>query len=275
MLNRRDFLAVAGSSLAVAAPIGRSFAQQMADFVEIQRGDPFLPGEELHIDLDALYRKISGTPKASFKERVDLGKLTEGMLAIAARYADKNVSRTTAQPQIEEVLSLFGLSFRYSSGVLVPFCAAGVAFCAAQAYADLLKIDTSGPGRVQTFQTLLPDLDHHYYYASASCIDIYFAERAKHRWLEAQKPKWAARAWREPTPRRGWLIIYDFKKTGDVEIADHCGLVESYDAATRTIHTIEFNTSDTNNQDGGAVARKSRPYDASVKAFVTYVQQRD
>src|SRR5438477_319631 len=65
--------------------------------------------------------------------------------------------------------------------------------------------------------------------------------------------------------RPGWLVFYNW--TGGTA-PKHAGIVTAADAAH--IHTVEFNTSDTNNSNGGTVARRSRPYHFVLGYIRTY-----
>src|SRR5439155_23616657 len=89
--------------------------------------------------------------------------------------------RENAPNQIANFLALYDLPLRDNTGY-VPFCAAGAAYSAAMAYADLLgKEYRNRPLRV--FKEILPDLEHWYYYPSPSCNDMYLVARGKHRWI--------------------------------------------------------------------------------------------
>jgi hypothetical protein len=139
------------------------------------------------------------------------------------------------------------------------FCAAGLAFAAASAYADLLALQSDQYNRKKIYQDLMPDLDHWYYYPSASCLDMYFVAKGKRRWREPTSAN-------KPVPHKGWIVLYDWSKTGR---ADHCGVI--LDASQDRIHTVEFNTSGQVNGsqvDGGGVFEKYRPYNGQVKGFI-------
>ena len=58
---------------------------------------------------------------------------------------------------------------------------------------------------------------------------------------------------RTNTLKAGWLVLFDWKKNGRPQ---HVGLLES--VAGQTLNTIEFNTSDMDNSNGGTVARRER-----------------
>jgi hypothetical protein len=63
----------------------------------------------------------------------------------------------------------------------------------------------------------------------------------------------------------GWLVLYNWKGG---TWPDHIGIVEQ--AEKNLLHTIEFNTSDKDNINGGAVNRRTRNYN-NVLGFVKIV----
>jgi hypothetical protein len=165
------------------------------------------------------------------------------------------ISRDDNPDGVKEFLSLFDLPYRYDSGTLVPFCAAGIAFAAALAYADFLKNSVNQFNRVSVAKQTLDDLDHWYFYPSASVWSMYF--------VSAGKGSWRSGSLKTVNPQPGWIVIYDFGKG-----ADHCGIVETVDADA--LNTIEFNTtikhgSETN---GGVVTTKQRKYNSTIKGFI-------
>ncbi|MFW9327074.1 CHAP domain-containing protein, partial [Glaesserella parasuis] len=60
----------------------------------------------------------------------------------------------------------------------------------------------------------------------------------------------------------GWLVLYNFEGGSTPH---HVGIVEK--ALAGEVHTIEFNTSSTDNRNGGAVSRRVRGY-GSVLGYV-------
>ena len=57
--------------------------------------------------------------------------------------------------------------------------------------------------------------------------------------------------------KAGDIVFFDWNHDGE---QDHVGIVVSNDPKTKTVHTIEGNTSDTNHSNGGIVQAKVRNY---------------
>jgi hypothetical protein len=243
--TRRDWLrqlpALAGTTVLRAEEI-----------VEEQRGDPDLPGEVLRIDKAVLDDVLSPHSKAEYQPYKR--DFPEALVEKAATLVGS--SRQGTPKRIGELLSMYRLPLKYSSG-FVPFCAAGVGYSAALAYADLIG-RPEAKTRVTALQQLLADIEHWYYYPTVSCRDMRLVEMGKRRWVDAHPAR--------PAPRRGWVVLYAWNNP---EKADHCGIVAG--GSSGYLQTIEFNTSGTVNGsqiNGGAVVMKRRPYDRKVMGFI-------
>jgi hypothetical protein len=167
-------------------------------------------------------------------------------------------TRQSTPDRIAEILSLYRLPLKDDNG-FVPFCAAGIGFCSAMAYADLLGIGYKDGARLRTFQPLLADIEHWYYYPTVSCHDMRLVEMGKRRWVDSGVQK-------KTIPRTGWIVLYAWNHP---EQANHCGIILSSNA--QTLHTLEFNTSgkvNGNQINGGAVVVRDRPYNAKVMGFI-------
>ena len=256
-LNRRESFGVA-ALLLTGAEAGPSTAQTYggaADYdvltiSETQQGDPELTPET--VIFDAIGAQAgAAAKKAVFRPRAP--NFPKILLQVAGRYADRGVTRKTAEPEITAFLRAFNLGFT-TGNRLTPFCAAGVASAAAIAYLEMAGETITPTNYLSKIPSLFPDLDHHHFFPSPSVVDMFHVAQGKHRWVA-------------PTaqPHPGWLVVYDWKKNG---AADHVGIVES--ATATTLRTIEFNTTITHGsqRDGGAVARKQRVRDATVKGFI-------
>lgn len=57
-------------------------------------------------------------------------------------------------------------------------------------------------------------------------------------------------------PKAGSIVIWQLDGTGH----GHCGIIEAVDAGSKTLHTIEGNTSNVDIRTGGWVERKKRPF---------------
>ncbi len=107
-------------------------------------------------------------------------------------------------------------------------------------------------------------------YKSARCTPIYTGSKGTKHWVvneprtdyaENNKIKHTESVEKGYQPKAGDLIFFDWS-TDSYRDLDHIGIVESYNASTGTIYTIEGNR---NNK----VVRGSRPYDNTVTAFFT------
>jgi hypothetical protein len=165
-------------------------------------------------------------------------------------------SRSSNPEVIEQFLKLFGLGLRYPNGKYVPFCAAGVSFVTCLAYCQIdptYQFLSADPNK--TFRQYLSTINEYYFLPSPACRSI--VTDAKHRTSWISNSQLARRI-----PLPGWLVFFDWYGDGQPH---HVGLVES---ATRvSVTTIEFNTSAENNENGGAVARRNRPY-TNVLGFI-------
>ena len=174
------------------------------------------------------------------------------LLATAGRFV--GVSRASNESQVVGFLDLFDLPFRDTNGQFIP---SGLAYTAALAYYEFWNAGQT-TANVTTVRQSLPELLRYHFYPSPSVIDMYYTARGMRRWRDATN------ASARPTPRPGWLVVYSFGRE-----ADHVGIVESIEGAT--LNTIEFNTTNGlsgSQRNGGMVARRRRPYDASVKGFI-------
>lgn len=249
MIHRRRFLALGAIGIAGSIPANALGWQASGAALEEQRGDPDVPYEQLAFDSASVRTLVFGTQKASFAPHTP--EFSTRLIATAATLVGR--SRSTHRNDIAAFLALFRLPFE-ANGSPVPYCAAGLAFAAASAYADLLSMPVTEFDRLRKYRSILADLEHWYFYPSPSCWDMYHIAAGKRRWVAQGS---------EVVPKPGWVVIFDFGKG-----ADHCGIVESADKTG--IRTIEFNTSVVRNgdqRDGGVIAKKDRPY-GLVKGYI-------
>ena len=167
-------------------------------------------------------------------------------------------TRQGTPSRIAEMLALYQLPMKDRSG-FVPFCAAGVGFSAALAYANLTG-KTHGADRLRTLRSLLADIEHWYSLLPtvSGMGDMRLVEMGKRRWVDARPDK--------PVPHRGWIVLFAWSNP---DKPDHCGIV--MDASSHQLHTLEFNTSGTVNGsqiNGGAVLKKHRAFDQKVMGFI-------
>ena len=254
IFTRRELLKFVGTSL--FSKTGNLFAIETTGVMvtEDQKGDPGASYEHVTFDREHLDELVSGGGKAIFEQWKKF--FPAAMLGNARKFI--GYSRETTPEQISEFLRLFGLPFKDARGYIA-FCAAGLAFCAGMAYADLLGITYNEANRISYIQPLLPDIEHWYYYPTVSCMDIFHVAAGKHRWLDRKSDPSAV-------PKPGWLVLFDWRKNGH---ADHCGIISH--ATKEKIYTVEFNTSGKagdSQRDGGVVAERERDYDDFIKGFV-------
>lgn len=255
-LDRRQLIC---SSVAVAGSLTmpRAFAQDVMQsdpppVTEYQRGDPSMLREAMSYYPERV-RGIIDTARANYTPRIP--RFSNTLLGNAQAFI--GVSRQGNQQQVSDFLELFGLPYAIGGNPLA-FCASGISYCAALAYARTSSHKQSF-GRSELFpalQSTLGDVDHHHFYPSPSVADMYNVALGKRRWSRRGST----------LPRPGWLVIYDWDQNGGT---DHVGVVESADR--QSLHTIEFNTSGTyqgNQINGGAVFRKTRPLNGTVKGYI-------
>src|SRR6266850_2292102 len=141
--NRRELLQWCGLSFAIAAE--RALATTLADstqtlgsdtVTEDQRGDPDGPDEFVTFSPAAIERLVTKSGKASFEEW-DVN-LPLSMIATARQFV--GYSRKTNPQDVSRFLDLFDLPSTTGRGD-VPFCAAGLSYCALLAYSNRLDGD--------------------------------------------------------------------------------------------------------------------------------------
>jgi hypothetical protein len=163
------------------------------------------------------------------------------------------MDRWNNEAKITEILGLFGLPFKYNDGTPVPFCAAGIGYSAAIAFAKASKLGTDK----DTLQKMLPAVDYFDFYPSPGVLNMSQVARGKSRWIDRTD---------KSIPEQGWLVVYDWSGSNDPERTSHVGIILSADS--RKLETLEFNTGNTAHPRGGTVAYKTRDYNDMVKGFI-------
>lgn len=244
-------------ALAPAPPPAPAPLPRDGEVEVMEMGDPDAPGETLVYDERAIKEVLTETSQlAAFpteqKKYKKARRVAEGVLAYALELANRTppVTRQSDPQQIQKFVGLF--NFRSEK---TAFCAMGIAFAAAKVYCDLTpeRIPYTRRNDIRTFKTVLPLIDKYYFPPSPSCL--FMMKEAKKR-KSTQRGGWVAKG--AATPRRGWLVLFDWKNRGD-GIPDHIGIIKAV-GARGTLYTVEFNTSVANGsqRDGGAVAEKVR-----------------
>jgi hypothetical protein len=258
-MERRRFLITgfkAATMLCGAAALSTNPAlaqgrrRRRAKILAVEAGDPDASAEYVNIQkapIDQIYRAPVTRGIRKDPERMALATLD-----MAKTYL--GISRSSRPDQVEKFLNLFGLHIRYPNGEVVPYCASGLAYAACHAYSTIAppeQFDTNDP--VPGFKRVLSDINHYYFKPSPAC-----------RLMVRDAIRRGVWSWGDQTAtsaiKPGWLVFYNWKKRRR-GVAQHVGIVDH--AGEAVVNTVEFNTSDTSGgsqSNGGAVARKQRPY---------------
>jgi hypothetical protein len=215
---------------------------------ERQRGDIKLTAEMIQFDPIAVQGLVTQT-KATFRTRNP--DFPTALLGAAQSLV--GINRSSDAAKVSEFLELFNLPFAID-GKPLPFCAAGLSFAAATAYANFWGTQLTDVSRLSVLRGALSEIDRYHFYPTPSVVDMYYVARGKRRWVDRSSGL---------KPKAGWLVVYDWEKNGG---KDHVGIVE--EVADNTIHTIEFNTSSKNQGNGGSVAQRERKSDATVSGYI-------
>lgn len=265
--SRRDFMAASAaiavsalnpatgfaSEAAVATP-NASNAEAAGEGTELQRGDPEIADETLFFNPIGVQELVWGEKKAAFQPRIL--QFQDDLVNAASDYL--GMTRAANRADIAKMLGLFDLSFADANGKPLPFCAAGLSYVATRMYAKQSGIADYSASSLQNY---LGDIDRYHFYPSPSVADMQYVAMGKRRWLSRE----SAIA-RKIQPKPGWLVIFNWDRKG---VPDHVGLLEK--VSGNVLKTIEFNTAatiDGNQVNGGAIARRERPYDDRVQGFI-------
>jgi hypothetical protein len=251
MVKRREFV-IWSAAEATLLGLGRTdyvFAFEQVNVrevsEEVQFGDPELSPEILRYNETAVRKSLSRSSRAL---GIRKNPKTFGVRIVEVARTYLGISAVNEPDQVTDFLSVFPIEPRNNDGSLKPYCAAGVSYCACQAYCDISPRAVSYSGnRLAVFKDVLADINDYYFEPHCACQRI--VENAKDRGIW-QTGKGNSK------PERGWLVFFDWTNSGK---ANHVGIVETVDSDG--IHTIEFNTSSNSSGDernGGAVARKCR-----------------
>lgn len=184
MITRRYFMRACGAAAFASESLPFTLAAQLQgnlnddSVTENQRGDPDIPDEYVTFSPSAIEHIVSKSRKATFEQWDRNLPLT--MLVTARNFIGYN--RKDNPEQISKFLDLFDLPIATGAGV-VPFCAAGLSYCALTAYARKLSgISDQAPTR-ERLRKLMPDVEHYYFYPTVSCVDLYHIAAGKRRWV--------------------------------------------------------------------------------------------
>jgi hypothetical protein len=178
----------------------------------------------------------------------------QNLLKVASSYL--GVSRQSNLPQVAKFLDLFGLKTKIGDS-WVPFCASGLSYAACKTYCNMNNIAYDEENALSVFKSVKPKVQTNYFLPSPSCGFIMQDAQKRKTWMEVPDNK--------SDIKPGFLVLYSWSGGS---WPDHIGIVET--ASDLSLHTIEFNTSGTDNRNGGCVNRRIRTYDY-VLGFVRIV----
>lgn len=164
------------------------------------------------------------------------------------------VSRADNIDQVSRFLKLFNLPTRMQ-GKWVPYCAAGLSFAAAKAFCDLSGIKYNQNTAIRVFRSVLLRIKDRFFRPTARCWELKETAINQNRFL-------VNNAANRKLVKPGYIVLFNFDS--DV-LPDHVGIVESIDADS--VRTVEFNTSSTDDINGGAVSRRDRAF-KTIQGFV-------
>jgi hypothetical protein len=164
------------------------------------------------------------------------------------------VSRADNIDQVSRFLKLFNLPTRMQ-GKWVPYCAAGLSFAAAKTFCNLSGIKYNQDNAIRVFRSVLLRIKDRFFRPTARCWELKETAINQDRFL-------VNNAANRKLVKPGYIVLFNFDS--DV-LPDHVGIVESIDADS--VRTVEFNTSSTDDTNGGAVSRRDRAF-KTIQGFV-------
>ncbi len=164
------------------------------------------------------------------------------------------ISRADNIDQVSRFLKLFNLPTRMQ-GKWVPYCAAGLSFAAAKAFCNLSGIKYNQDNAIRVFRSVLLRIKDRFFRPTARCWELKETAINQDRFL-------VNNAANRKLVKPGYIVLFNFDS--DV-LPDHVGIVESIDADS--VRTVEFNTSSTDDTNGGAVSRRDRAF-KTIQGFV-------
>ncbi|MGH7121717.1 MAG: CHAP domain-containing protein [Acetobacteraceae bacterium] len=267
MPKRRALLAgLAAGTAALALPDRKSLAQSCSKVVAWEQDGPGGDIEPVAFDP---YRVAALFPP--LKPNINLpDPLPDFATALVdTAHAFDGLDRWTEKGQaaITAMLGLFWMGFtvccpdhcrpsragcpkgcQYNS-----FCAAGVAYSAALAFAKANRAGTD----VRTLRKYLRVVKLYNFYPSPSVPDMQEVAYGTRIWPSGR------RLWQSTgaTPKAGWLVVYHLHAP-----ADHVGIV--LDAKAGALDTFEFNVGNPEHKGGGTIHHCTRPIDHTVMGYI-------
>jgi hypothetical protein len=213
-----------------------------------------LPDNEVpYVDIDQLAQEGTlSEEQFSSLAAFDSKTFALELLNVCAEYV--GIDRENNLDQVSRFLKLFNLGTRDGKRWM-PYCAAGLSFAAAKNLCNLSAIEYEADNAISIFKAVLPTLRNRYFLPNPSCYRIRdFAIKQK-KWLPNS-------AYNRSLVKPGYLVLFQFDSD---TLPDHIGIVRSIDS--NSVQTIEFNTGDQDNTNGGAVAKKDRPFNV-IQGFI-------
>lgn len=242
---------------------GGDMSTQDLELMEEQAGDPRLKRVGLKLDeatkasIEEFFSRQSRGPI------VNRPKLALATLDVAKQHIGN--SRRDPATRVKQYLALYGLPFRYSNGEYVPFCAAGIGFASCQAYRQLTtgqNANLNDPNIPIIFRDSLTDVKRDMARMHPACKVMMADARANGTLVMPRNPDGT-----RVIPQKGWLVFYNWD--GGTTVPQHVGIVDEGSTASQ-IHTVEFNTSNRNFSNGGAVLARVRNYNSVIAYINTY-----
>jgi hypothetical protein len=251
-------------ALAMSQELGGTtggISQQDLELIEEQSGDPSMRTEGLALD-DTTKKSIEEfLARPSRGPKVNRPQLALKTLDVARTHV--GTTRRNSEAQVRQYLALYGLPFRYPNGQLVPFCAAGLGFASCQAYRQLTgqSANLNDPNVAVIFRDSLTDVKRDMARTHPAVREMVASARQNGTWQSPTNPDGT-----RVIPKPGWLVAYNWSGGTTPQ---HIGIVDN-GSTSREIHTIEFNTADRNNSNGGAVLTRKRGYGPVLGYIDTY-----
>ncbi len=245
-IDRRRFLAAGAAGLAISA--AGDIPGQSTLTHELQKGDPELAYERIDYNKSHVAQLSNGGKGTLEKPVPHFGEALVD--EIKKNYLGKD--RQNARDLIESFLAMFGLSFEVHGNV-VPFCAAGLSWVATTIYAQQAGIQQRGN---QSLQPYLLEVRQRHFYPTPSVVSMKIVADVEQKWIPLSTAVGAN------APRKGWLVVYSWEG----KRPDHVGIIDNIEPGW--LNTVEFNTSNQDNRNGGAIAARRRQIGHQVAGYI-------
>lgn len=168
-----------------------------------------------------------------------MGKL--GLGAVTMAKGALHMDRLHDRAQISKYLAEFGLPFEIT-GVPVSFCMAGAGWYVTKEFANEHNVPFTADDSVQVFHGLLPIIAREVILLDPRCHIVIADAKRRGNWCKGLDGA-----------VEGDLVFFCFNGTA---VAEHVGFYLSHNQGQ--VQSCDFNTSNVNNANGGAVEDRSR-----------------